>query len=83
MEINETLEKRKNEYGEYSGQATLSQSLKNIMRDSKNWDNLSPDKKESLDMIVHKIARILNGNPNYKDNWHDIIGYAKLIENTL
>ena len=27
--------------------------------------------------------KILNGDPNYVDNWHDIIGYAKLIEDRL
>jgi len=34
-------------------------------------------------MICHKISRIVNGDPNYKDSWHDIIGYAKLIEDKL
>jgi len=31
-------------------------------------------------MIFCKIARILNGDPNLIDNWHDIAGYAKLVE---
>lgn len=30
--------------------------------------------------IADKIARILNGDPEYRDNWHDIAGYAKLAE---
>src|SRR5690606_10084595 len=30
-----------------------------------------------------KIARILIGDPNYADNWHDIQGYAKLVEERL
>jgi len=34
-------------------------------------------------MILHKIARILNGDPEYSDNWHDIAGYATLIEVAL
>lgn len=33
-----------------------------------------------FEMIAHKIARILNGDPNYADNWHDIAGYATLID---
>ncbi len=33
-----------------------------------------------FEVIADKIARILNGDPNYKDNWHDIQGYAKLAE---
>jgi hypothetical protein len=39
--------------------------------------------QESLDMICHKMARILNGNPYHFDSWHDIIGYARLIESEL
>jgi hypothetical protein len=39
--------------------------------------------RESLDMIAHKIARILNGNPNVHDHWHDIAGYATLVANDL
>ena len=34
-------------------------------------------------MIQHKIARILNGDPNWKDTWDDIAGYAKLIGDKL
>jgi hypothetical protein len=36
--------------------------------------------REALDMILHKIARIVNGNPNETDHWHDIAGYATLVE---
>ena len=42
--------------------------------------NLKSYQRESLDMIVHKIARILNGDPNHVDSWHDIAGYATLVE---
>ena len=34
-------------------------------------------------MIQHKIGRILNGDPNYDDNWKDIAGYSKLIADEL
>jgi hypothetical protein len=53
------------------------------MRDSPNWGDLTDDKREALEMIAHKIGRILNGDPEYKDSWHDIIGYARLVEDTL
>ena len=53
------------------------------MIDSPNWAALSDDKKEALGMIAHKIARILNGDPEYGDSWHDIAGYAKLVEDSL
>ena len=34
-------------------------------------------------MITNKMARIVNGDPNYIDNWHDIAGYATLVEQEL
>lgn len=45
--------------------------------------DLDPDQREALEMIAHKIARILNGDPNYADSWVDIAGYAKLIADRL
>lgn len=55
------------------------------MHVSKNWSKkeLSSDKQEALEMIAHKIGRILNGDPNYKDSWTDIAGYAQLVADTL
>ena len=53
------------------------------MIDSPNWETLSDDKKEALEMTALKIGRILNGDPEYADSWHDIAGYAKLVEDTL
>jgi len=50
------------------------------MRACPKWKmELLPDHKEALEMIQHKIARILNGDPNYADSWQDIAGYAQLI----
>ena len=47
------------------------------------WDRLSADQRESLEMVQHKVARILNGDPNYADSWVDIAGYAKLVADRL
>lgn len=34
-------------------------------------------------MILHKVSRIINGDPSYADSWRDIAGYAQLIVNEL
>lgn len=81
--LNNTLNERASTYGSFRDISTMSQDMKSIMSNSKNWNTLSADKKESLEMIVHKIGRILNGDPEYVDNWHDIAGYATLISNSL
>lgn len=49
----------------------------------KPWEHLSPVQRQALTVIADKIARILSGDPNYDDNWHDIQGYAKLVEDRL
>jgi hypothetical protein len=41
------------------------------------------DMKQALCVICDKMARIGNGDPFYDDNWHDIQGYAKLVEDRL
>lgn len=82
-DINETLSQRHRTYGEFTEHARITQNIKRAFSDSPNWDSLTDDKKESLEMVAHKIGRILNGDPEYKDSWHDIIGYTKLIESKL
>lgn len=47
------------------------------------WQLLDPVKRQALTVIADKIARILSGDPNYDDNWRDIQGYAKLVEDRL
>ena len=80
--ISEILKERGRRYGEFKSHARITQNIKFAMQDG-NWYDLSSDKRECLEMIAHKIGRILNGNPEYKDSWTDIIGYAKLVEDTL
>lgn len=70
-------------YGKFKDGADIMQSLKDTMRDVDGWNNLTASQKEALDMIQHKIGRILNGDPTYDDSWKDIAGYATLIVNEL
>ena len=35
---------------------------------------------ESIEMCLHKVARICAGNPFYSDHWHDIEGYIALLK---
>jgi len=82
-EIKETLTERGNRYGSFTGHANITQNLKSVMQNTENWDKLDDDQKESLEMIAHKIGRILNGDPNYDDSWIDIAGYATLVAERL
>jgi hypothetical protein len=82
-DIDTTLAQRGSRYGEFAEHARITQNIKRAMQDSPNWSSLSDDKKEALEMAAHKIGRILNGDPNYHDSWHDIIGYTKLVAEKL
>lgn len=81
--MSKLLEQRGQNYGDFSGQASISQGLKDVARNGVQYDSLKPFQKESVEMILHKIARIVNGNPNYIDSWRDIIGYAQLVVDEL
>jgi hypothetical protein len=74
--IEKTLQERNATHGDFREGAKISQRLKKVV--SAYETNLTPVQKESLDMIMHKVARLLNGDPTHTDTWHDIIGYATL-----
>lgn len=82
--ITAILTERGNRYGKFTGHADITQRLKYVMRTSNDrWDRLDTDQQEALEMIAHKIGRILNGDPNYDDSWVDIAGYARLVADRL
>lgn len=83
MNIDTTLAERGNRYGEFDEHARITQNIKAAMADSPNWATLPDDMREALEMVAHKAGRILNGDPNYADSWHDIGGYTRLVEKRL
>lgn len=83
MNIDATLAERGTRYGVYTSHARITQDLKKVMQAEPKWAELAAHQKETLEMIAHKIGRILNGDPNYHDSWHDIVGYAKLTADEL
>lgn len=81
--IDALITERGSRYGKFKDGAAIMQELKFVMREVDGWHNLTPSQREALDMIQHKIGRILNGDPTYDDSWKDIAGYATLIVNEL
>ncbi len=81
--IAETLKDRGSKYGPFTGHAEITQALKKEMKLRDGWARLSQDQREALEMIAHKIGRILNGDPDYADSWRDIAGYAELVNKRL
>jgi len=83
--VDEVLQERGERYGKFTGHAGITQQLKSFTRIALVARNkkLADDQLESLDMIYHKIGRIINGDPDYADSWIDIAGYAKLVADRL
>jgi hypothetical protein len=75
-----TLTQRGDRYGDFADNAAVAQKLKDVVRDTIQWPKLDRTKREAIDQICSKLSRILTASPDYKDNWLDIAGYAKLAE---
>ena len=77
--IKNILNERGKTYGNYKDCADISQQLKEVISSKHKWQSLSTDKRQSLEMIMYKVARIINGDADYIDSWQDICGYATLV----
>lgn len=83
MNIEDTLADRGKTHGNFCEQFALSQMLKHQMHTQDGWEKLTLSQQEAMEMIAMKMSRIVVGDSNHADNWHDIVGYASLIEGTL
>lgn len=80
--ITDTLKDRQSTYGDFSMVAEMTQGLLFVMSEY-GYNDMPDTHKESIHMIASKLARIINGNHDHKDSWHDIAGYATLVEQSL
>lgn len=84
-DLNATLIDRGSRYGPFKGHAKVTMALKEIIANElcARYKKLPSIQQEALDMIFHKIGRIVNGDNNYDDSWRDIAGYAELVVKDL
>jgi hypothetical protein len=81
MNTQELLQERGQTHGDFTDNSRVSQELKATLH-CENAD-LTDIEREAIDMICHKLARIVCGNPHFKDHWDDIAGYAMLVVDRL
>lgn len=81
--ISAILAERSKTHGDFTDNARVMQSLKRIVHSEAGWDQLTDVQREALHMILHKVGRIISGNPNTHDHWDDIAGYAKLVSERI
>ena len=83
--VEETIEGRGKEYGTYKGGITFrTEMFKLIQRRYKDTHDMDMTIEQlSLFMdIVMKIGRLAT-TPDHQDSWHDLAGYATLMDKVL
>ena len=83
--VDNVLNDRAKDYGKFIEGAEIMQMLKRLVHNyiEERGTTLAFDQREAIDMIIHKLGRIINGNPDKVDHWVDIAGYAKLVAERL
>lgn len=80
METDKLIADRASTHGNWILQARTAYTLKAAAHNGATWAELSPEQCEAIDMVLTKVSRIVNGDPNEPDHWQDIQGYARLGE---
>ena len=85
VDVDAVLDSRAKDYGKFIEGAEIMQMLKRMVHNyvDVRGTQLAFDQREAIDMIIHKLGRIINGNPDKVDHWTDIAGYAKLVADRL
>ncbi len=78
-DFNEVLEERKEQHGDFTDNAGMSQMFKYAIRLYPKWIELSSTKQEAMDNILQKVARYIAGDGTHVDSLIDIQGYAQLL----
>lgn len=76
--LEEILKERGDRYGDFNDNANIAQRLKDVIRSAVGWNKLRDVHREGADMICSKLSRIVTASPEYRDNWDDIAGFAKI-----
>lgn len=78
-DINATLNEREKDYGSFSEFSKKYCAVTNVL----NPYELPEIQCVAANMIIMKLCRAFNGDANKADTWHDIAGYATLVEKEL
>lgn len=71
-------------HGMFRDHARCTQRLKAVFhaelaqRNQRGQDRLDNKQVEAIEMILHKIGRVVAGDASFQDHWDDIAGYARI-----
>jgi len=82
--LDQTLFERACRYGSFIDVAQRTNNIQAaILHNAPQLPSTTPLYREALHQIAYKIARLVNGQINHADSWHDIAGYAMLVHNQI
>ena len=83
--IEQTLAERQSTYGNFEDVAFVTENIMQTLGKVRPYglNDLPNTHRMALYMIASKMARIVNGDFNSIDGWHDIAGYATLVERLI
>jgi len=81
--VEEILKQRNKPHGSFDDNARITCRFQAVIYAEEGWKRLTDVQALALQMILHKVARVLSGDPNFPDHWDDIAGYATLVSNRL
>lgn len=83
--VDATLAERQSTYGNFEDVAFVTENIMAVLSEVRpdGLKDLPNAHRMALYMIASKMARIVNGDFNHLDSWHDIGGYSKLIEKLI
>lgn len=79
FDVDALIEERSNTHGDYMVNSEITWTIKEALHRGAHYDSMHPAMKETLDMVAHKMHRIVNGDPFFKDHWVDMTGYPHLV----
>jgi|TARA_R110002110_G_scaffold175446_2_gene379037 hypothetical protein len=83
--VSDTLQERGKDYGSFSGGIQIEADIIKLLTERYKKERgkvMDPICVQWLNHIAIKLSR-LSITPNHVDSWHDIAGYATLIEKEL
>lgn len=75
-DIDTLLEQRHSTHGDFVHTSNTYSLLQASIQGFYTNPDTNPMHKLAVDVILQKLARIVNGDPYFEDHWVDIIGYC-------
>ena len=77
------LRERQGTHGNFSDGAKFVQAVMRAAMAAPMWAATTDVQRECIHHIAQKLQRIVCGDPNFRDHWIDISGYANIAANHL